>query len=83
MLLLEAGQYIYIYMCVCVFVCIDIYLFIYLHKFENFTCSSMLSFCICQGEKHSLGGLGGTCVLRGCVPKKLLIYGSEVPGQAL
>ncbi|CAJ1418284.1 unnamed protein product, partial [Effrenium voratum] len=32
-------------------------------------------------EKHSLGGLGGTCVLRGCVPKKLLIYGSEVPGQ--
>lgn len=23
------------------------------------------------------GGLGGTCVLRGCVPKKLLVYGSE------
>ena len=22
---------------------------------------------------------GGTCVLRGCVPKKLLIYGSEFP----
>jgi glutathione reductase (NADPH) len=23
------------------------------------------------------GGLGGTCVLRGCVPKKLLMYCSE------
>ena len=23
------------------------------------------------------GGLGGTCVLRGCIPKKLLVYGSE------
>ena len=23
------------------------------------------------------GGVGGTCVLRGCVPKKLFIYGSE------
>lgn len=23
------------------------------------------------------GGAGGTCVLRGCVPKKLLVYGSE------
>lgn len=22
------------------------------------------------------GGLGGTCVIRGCVPKKLLVYGS-------
>lgn len=27
--------------------------------------------------KHSVGGLGGTCVIRGCVPKKLLIYGSH------
>uniref|UniRef100_A0A0D3FE60 Glutathione reductase n=1 Tax=Oryza barthii TaxID=65489 RepID=A0A0D3FE60_9ORYZ len=24
-----------------------------------------------------LGGVGGTCVLRGCVPKKLLVYGSK------
>jgi glutathione reductase (NADPH) len=24
----------------------------------------------------TLGGLGGTCVLRGCVPKKILVYGS-------
>ncbi len=24
-----------------------------------------------------LGGAGGTCVLRGCVPKKLLVYGSD------
>lgn len=27
--------------------------------------------------KESKGGLGGTCVIRGCVPKKLLIYGSH------
>jgi len=27
--------------------------------------------------KHTVGGLGGTCVIRGCVPKKLLIYGSH------
>ena len=26
---------------------------------------------------ESAGGAGGTCVLRGCVPKKLLVYGSE------
>ncbi|BAH94879.1 Os10g0415112 [Oryza sativa Japonica Group] len=25
----------------------------------------------------SLGGVGGTCVLRGCVPKKLLVYASK------
>ena len=24
---------------------------------------------------------GGTCVLRGCVPKKLLVYGSQYPGE--
>mmetsp|Transcript_51260 Transcript_51260/g.122880 ORF Transcript_51260/g.122880 Transcript_51260/m.122880 type:complete len:561 (+) Transcript_51260:71-1753(+) len=28
--------------------------------------------------KHEAGGLGGTCVIRGCVPKKLLIYGSHL-----
>ena len=27
------------------------------------------------------GGAGGTCVLRGCVPKKLLVYGSEFAGE--
>jgi len=27
--------------------------------------------------KDTLGGLGGTCVIRGCVPKKLFIYGSH------
>ncbi|KAG6548711.1 hypothetical protein Mapa_009866 [Marchantia paleacea] len=27
-----------------------------------------------SSEAH--GGLGGTCVLRGCVPKKILVYGS-------
>lgn len=25
----------------------------------------------------SEGGAGGTCVLRGCVPKKLMVYGGE------
>lgn len=28
-------------------------------------------------SSDSTGGLGGTCVLRGCVPKKLLVYGSK------
>lgn len=28
--------------------------------------------------KLDAGGLGGTCVIRGCVPKKLLIYGSHL-----
>ncbi len=27
------------------------------------------------------GGVGGTCVLRGCVPKKLMVYASEYSGQ--
>mmetsp|Transcript_31804 Transcript_31804/g.38458 ORF Transcript_31804/g.38458 Transcript_31804/m.38458 type:complete len:484 (+) Transcript_31804:198-1649(+) len=27
------------------------------------------------------GGLGGTCVLRGCVPKKLLMYGSQFTAE--
>jgi len=26
---------------------------------------------------ETTGGLGGTCVIRGCVPKKLFVYGSE------
>jgi len=29
-------------------------------------------------SSDTAGGLGGTCVLRGCVPKKLLVYGSEM-----
>lgn len=28
-------------------------------------------------SSETVGGLGGTCVLRGCVPKKLLMYCSE------
>ena len=24
---------------------------------------------------------GGTCVIRGCVPKKLMVFASEYPGQ--
>lgn len=27
------------------------------------------------------GGLGGTCVIRGCVPKKLFVFGSEFAAQ--
>lgn len=27
------------------------------------------------------GGLGGTCVIRGCVPKKLLVYGSNFESE--
>ena len=30
-------------------------------------------------EEH--GGLGGTCVLRGCVPKKLLSFGGEYANE--
>lgn len=28
------------------------------------------------------GGVGGTCVLRGCVPKKLMLYASEFATEA-
>jgi glutathione reductase (NADPH) len=28
-------------------------------------------------SSDSKGGVGGTCVLRGCVPKKLMVYASE------
>ncbi|GMH33273.1 hypothetical protein BSKO_01107 [Bryopsis sp. KO-2023] len=28
-------------------------------------------------SSDEVGGAGGTCVIRGCVPKKLLVYGSE------
>ena len=27
------------------------------------------------------GGLGGTCVIRGCVPKKLLVYGASFEAE--
>eukprot|EP00249_Psilotum_nudum_P020078 c27553_g1_i1 orf=267-1724(+) len=27
------------------------------------------------------GGVGGTCVLRGCVPKKILVYGASFSGE--
>ncbi|KAL6746806.1 glutathione reductase [Haematococcus lacustris] len=29
-------------------------------------------------SSDTVGGAGGTCVIRGCVPKKLLVYGSHV-----
>lgn len=28
-------------------------------------------------SSETVGGAGGTCVIRGCVPKKLLVYGSQ------
>lgn len=28
------------------------------------------------------GGVGGTCVLRGCVPKKLMLYAAEFATEA-
>ncbi|KAL3141448.1 hypothetical protein ABBQ32_005016 [Trebouxia sp. C0010 RCD-2024] len=34
-----------------------------------------LPFSLIQTETE--GGLGGTCILRGCVPKKFLVYGGE------
>lgn len=32
-------------------------------------------------SSESAGGIGGTCVLRGCVPKKLMVYGSEFANE--
>lgn len=32
-------------------------------------------------SSDSTGGLGGTCVIRGCVPKKLLVYGSSFSAE--
>lgn len=34
-------------------------------------------------SSERVGGAGGTCVLRGCVPKKLMIYGGEFSHQAV
>ena len=28
-------------------------------------------------SSETKGGVGGTCVLRGCVPKKLMVFASE------
>ncbi|KAI4303927.1 hypothetical protein MLD38_039505 [Melastoma candidum] len=41
---------------------------------------------ICELPYHPissdlLGGVGGTCVLRGCVPKKILVYGAAFGGE--
>lgn len=32
-------------------------------------------FALVPGDHE--GGLGGTCVIRGCIPKKIMAYGSE------
>ncbi|MQM13424.1 hypothetical protein Taro_046352 [Colocasia esculenta] len=41
---------------------------------------------ICELPFHPIsseviGGVGGTCVIRGCVPKKILVYGSSFRGE--
>ncbi|KAG6781475.1 hypothetical protein POTOM_014382 [Populus tomentosa] len=41
---------------------------------------------ICELPFHPIssevnGGVGGTCVLRGCVPKKILVYGANFGGE--
>ncbi|KAJ4775584.1 Glutathione reductase [Rhynchospora pubera] len=32
-------------------------------------------------SSETIGGVGGTCVIRGCVPKKILVYGSAFRGE--
>lgn len=32
-------------------------------------------------SSEGLGGCGGTCVIRGCVPKKILVYGASFRGE--
>ena len=32
-------------------------------------------------SSETIGGVGGTCVLRGCVPKKLMVYASDFAEQ--
>lgn len=32
-------------------------------------------------SSECLGGCGGTCVIRGCVPKKILVYGASFRGE--
>ncbi|KAJ6307591.1 hypothetical protein OIU76_017397 [Salix suchowensis] len=41
---------------------------------------------ICELPFHPIsseviGGVGGTCVIRGCVPKKILVYGANFGGE--
>ncbi|MED6132542.1 hypothetical protein PIB30_019868 [Stylosanthes scabra] len=41
---------------------------------------------ICELPYHpisseTIGGVGGTCVIRGCVPKKILVYGASYGGE--
>ncbi|KAI4338297.1 hypothetical protein L6164_016639 [Bauhinia variegata] len=41
---------------------------------------------ICELPYHpvsseTIGGVGGTCVIRGCVPKKILVYGAAFRGE--
>ncbi|XP_068665852.1 glutathione reductase, cytosolic [Aristolochia californica] len=32
-------------------------------------------------SSEAIGGVGGTCVIRGCVPKKILVYGAAFSGE--
>lgn len=38
-----------------------------------------LPFSLVQTDTE--GGLGGTCILRGCIPKKFLVYGGEYANE--
>ena len=53
---------------------------------QGWICHAGIKAAVCEmpfARKASdvAGGAGGTCVLRGCVPKKLMVYGGEF-GQA-
>ncbi|RRT52272.1 hypothetical protein B296_00049852 [Ensete ventricosum] len=44
------------------------------------------SVAICELPFHPIsseviGGVGGTCVIRGCVPKKILVYAAQFRGE--
>ncbi|KAI5081681.1 hypothetical protein GOP47_0001424 [Adiantum capillus-veneris] len=53
---------------------------------SRMSASSGAKVAICELPFHpissdQLGGCGGTCVIRGCVPKKILVYGASFHGE--
>ncbi|KAL5781461.1 hypothetical protein ACOSP7_006490 [Xanthoceras sorbifolium] len=52
----------------------------------RFSANSGAKVGICELPFHPIssevvGGVGGTCVIRGCVPKKILVYGAAFRGE--
>ncbi|TXG72556.1 hypothetical protein EZV62_001135 [Acer yangbiense] len=52
----------------------------------RFSANSGAKVGICELPYHPIsseviGGVGGTCVIRGCVPKKILVYGAAFRGE--